>query len=406
MSKLAEVQKLQEEMTALEAQKVTLQDAILSYRDKPEDVQTKSSDREMAYNYAEIDRINSELRLKNTQATNIELLSQERKPDPNSELDDMQVALGLFAKDHSGKQMTPEQRDTYFNVKLPATTSSGAPVPFASGSRNVFRIPGHFATTLTAGTEAAEAVPTGIVGPQWSPEECRGLFSACAVLRTPVGNHEKIILLDPNAVSGTILRAEGTAPGEYTAPTLPAATFYESLATSGEMPVTVQALRNTALNMGMVITRLGANAVRNVSDEEITNGSTGNNPATVGHPFPITKQVKTGATTTAGVVSGKWVVTSGDVEEWINALDDRYLTVANAHNSGGRPHVGMMFSKLGRDSVRWIKNTASGDYYWQDNWRVGMPSTFMGYPIVMTDHLPAAATKHTCLLYTSPSPRD
>ena len=195
-------------------------------------------------------------------------------------------------------------------------------------------------------------------------------------------------------MSGTILRAEGTAPSEWTAPTLPAATFYESLATSGEMPVTVQALRNTALNMGMVITRLGANAVRNVSDEEITNGSTGNNPATVGHPFPITKQVKTGATTTAGVVSGKWVVTSGDVEEWINALDDRYLTVANAHNSGGRPHVGMMFSKLGRDSVRWIKNTASGDYYWQDNWRVGMPSTFMGYPIVMTDHLPAADKVH------------
>ena len=159
------------------------------------------------------------------------------------------------------------------------------------------------------------------------------------------------------------------------------------------MPVTVQALRNTALNMGMVITRLGTNAVRNVIDEEITSGSTGNTPATVGHPFPLAKQVKTGATGPA-IASGKWIVTAANIEDWINALDERYLTVPNAHNSGGRPHVGLMLSKLGRDSVRWIKHPTTAEYYWQDNWRVGMPPTFLGYPIVMTDNLPDAGKIH------------
>ena len=53
------IAKLQEEIQSLTSQKAALQDAVQAYREKPSDVQNASLDREHAFNYAEIDRLNS-----------------------------------------------------------------------------------------------------------------------------------------------------------------------------------------------------------------------------------------------------------------------------------------------------------------------------------------------------------
>jgi HK97 family phage major capsid protein len=104
-----------------------------------------------------------------------------------------------------------------------------------------------------------------------------------------------------------------------------------------------------------------------------------------------------------GFLTGTPVATADSVRAWgvlqytpsgqaaaLPTSPDAFVTLVHTLKAGHRANSRWMMSKDLLGSVRKYKST-DGQYLWQPSLQAGVPSTFLGYPVVEAEDMPAVA---------------